>query len=120
MAEGEGWSIQDSAALYGLDRWGDPYFTVNGRGHISVQPQGERGGSLDLVDLVTHAKQALRIGQTAVDATVIDIALFGQNRGDPERGAAQDNRLPLGQGETDRDRVANMQGLRLRIMKNRT
>ena len=56
MAEGEGWSIQDSASLYGLDRWGDPYFTVNGRGHISVQPQGERGGSLDLVDLVDELR----------------------------------------------------------------
>ena len=49
MADGEGWSIQNSSALYGLDRWGEPYFAINGRGHISVQPQGERGGSLDLV-----------------------------------------------------------------------
>ena len=56
MAAGEDWSIQDSAALYGLDRWGDPYFTVNGRGHISVQPQGERGGSLDLVELVEELR----------------------------------------------------------------
>ncbi|MCP9775428.1 biosynthetic arginine decarboxylase [Cyanobium sp. WAJ14-Wanaka] len=47
-----GWSVADSAALYSLDRWGEPYFSVNGRGHISVQPQGERGGSLDLFDLV--------------------------------------------------------------------
>ena len=46
------WTTADSAALYGLDRWGEPYFTVNGRGHISVQPQGERGGSLDLLELV--------------------------------------------------------------------
>ena len=52
MSDSEHWSIQDSAALYGLDRWGDPYFSLNGRGHISVQPQGDRGGSLDLVDLV--------------------------------------------------------------------
>jgi arginine decarboxylase len=51
-AEHTGWSVNDSAALYGLDRWGDPYFSVNGRGHISVQPKGERGGSLDLLDLV--------------------------------------------------------------------
>jgi len=51
-AEPTGWSVNDSAALYGLDRWGDPYFSVNGRGHISVQPKGERGGSLDLLDLV--------------------------------------------------------------------
>ncbi|WP_226400860.1 biosynthetic arginine decarboxylase [Synechococcus sp. MU1643] len=56
MSDGEHWSIQDSAALYGLDRWGDPYFSINGRGHISVQPQGDRGGSLDLVDLVSELK----------------------------------------------------------------
>ena len=46
------WSVQDSAELYGISHWGEPYFSVNARGHISVQPQGERGGSLDLVDLV--------------------------------------------------------------------
>ncbi len=46
------WSAADSAELYGLSRWGEPYFSVNARGHVCVQPQGERGGSLDLVDLV--------------------------------------------------------------------
>jgi arginine decarboxylase len=46
------WSVADSAALYGLDRWGDPYFSVNARGHVIVQPRGDRGGSLDLVELV--------------------------------------------------------------------
>ena len=56
MADGEGWSIQNSSSLYGLDRWGEPYFAINGRGHISVQPQGERGGSLDLVDLVSELR----------------------------------------------------------------
>ena len=56
VADSEGWSIQDSAALYGLERWGEPYFTINGRGHISVQPQGERGGSLDLVELVSELR----------------------------------------------------------------
>jgi arginine decarboxylase len=56
VADSEGWSIQDSAALYGLDRWGEPYFTINGRGHVSVQPQGERGGSLDLVELVSELR----------------------------------------------------------------
>jgi len=46
------WSAREGAALYGIDRWGDPYFSVNERGHVMVQPQGERGGSLDLVELV--------------------------------------------------------------------
>ena len=46
------WNAADSAALYGLDRWGDPYFSVSDRGHVMVQPRGERGGSLDLMELV--------------------------------------------------------------------
>ena len=50
------WSAADSAALYGLDRWGEPYFAVNGRGHVIVQPRGDRGGSLDLVELVQELK----------------------------------------------------------------
>ena len=46
------WSAADGAALYGIDRWGDPYFSVSDRGHVIVQPRGDRGGSLDLVELV--------------------------------------------------------------------
>ncbi len=46
------WSAADGAALYGLDRWGDPYFSVGARGHVMVQPRGERGGCLDLMELV--------------------------------------------------------------------
>lgn len=46
------WSVARSAELYGLDRWGDPYFSINSRGHVVVQPRGDRGGSLDLVELV--------------------------------------------------------------------
>ncbi|MEI6615877.1 MAG: biosynthetic arginine decarboxylase [Cyanobium sp. ELA507] len=46
------WTAADGAALYGIDRWGDPYFSVSDRGHVMVQPCGERGGSLDLVELV--------------------------------------------------------------------
>ena len=46
------WSVACSAELYGLDRWGAPYFSINSRGHVVVQPRGDRGGSLDLVELV--------------------------------------------------------------------
>ena len=48
----QAWTSADSAALYGLERWGDPYFSVNSCGHVIVQPRGDRGGSLDLVELV--------------------------------------------------------------------
>ena len=46
------WSVADSARLYGVDQWGDPYFSVNERGHVQVKPQGSQGPVLDLVDLV--------------------------------------------------------------------
>jgi arginine decarboxylase len=46
------WSGADSAALYGIDQWGDPYFSVNGLGHVQVRPKGEQGPVLDLVELV--------------------------------------------------------------------
>jgi arginine decarboxylase len=49
---GDGWSVADSSRLYGLDGWGEPYFSVSARGHVMVQPRGERGGCLDLVELV--------------------------------------------------------------------
>ena len=52
LSGADAWSVAHSASLYGLDRWGEPYFSVNARGHVLVQPRGERGGALDLVELV--------------------------------------------------------------------
>ncbi|EAZ92702.1 arginine decarboxylase [Crocosphaera chwakensis CCY0110] len=46
------WSIQDSEELYGINRWGIPYFSINNLGHITVAPKGNRGRSLDLFKLV--------------------------------------------------------------------
>ena len=46
------WSVTHSADLYGIERWGDPYFSINAQGHVVVQPRGDRGGSLDLVELL--------------------------------------------------------------------
>ncbi|MCM1982674.1 biosynthetic arginine decarboxylase [Lyngbya confervoides] len=47
-----GWSVEDSEKLYRIKGWGEPYFSVNEVGHVMVAPQGDRGGSLDLYDLV--------------------------------------------------------------------
>ena len=46
------WSVASSAELYGLNHWGDPYFSINAKGHIVVQPRGDRSGCLDLVELL--------------------------------------------------------------------
>lgn len=54
--EAEPWTIEDSEILYRIRDWGEPYFSINAAGHVVVSPQGERGGSLDLHELVTALK----------------------------------------------------------------
>ncbi len=46
------WTTARSSQLYGLDAWGQPYFSIGEQGHVMVRPQGERGGCLDLPLLV--------------------------------------------------------------------
>lgn len=51
------WTIEDSEELYRINGWGDPYFSINAAGHVVVSPKGDRGGSLDLYELVEALKQ---------------------------------------------------------------
>ena len=50
------WTIEESEKLYRIQGWGEPYFSINAAGHITVSPKGDRGGSLDLFELVTALK----------------------------------------------------------------
>ncbi len=51
------WTIEQSEELYRIFDWGEPYFSINNEGHITVSPQGDRGGSLDLFELVESLQQ---------------------------------------------------------------
>ncbi|HAG84414.1 MAG TPA: arginine decarboxylase [Cyanobacteria bacterium UBA12227] len=51
------WTIEDSEKLYRIQGWGEPYFSINAAGHVTVSPKGDRGGSLDLLELVEALKQ---------------------------------------------------------------
>jgi arginine decarboxylase len=51
------WTMEDSENLYRIHGWGDPYFSINAAGHVTVSPQGDRGGSLDLYELVEALRQ---------------------------------------------------------------
>ena len=55
------WSVEDSEHLFGLDRWGDPYFSINKKGHITVSPKGKSSGTLDLMELV-HEMDGRNLG----------------------------------------------------------
>jgi arginine decarboxylase len=46
------WTIQDSEALYGIDRWGDGYFSVSPTGNVLVSPDKNQVESIDLKQLV--------------------------------------------------------------------
>jgi arginine decarboxylase len=56
-ASKEAWKIEDSEHQYRIKGWGEPYFSINAAGHVTVSPQGDRGGSLDLFDLVSSLQQ---------------------------------------------------------------
>lgn len=55
------WTIEDSKRLYHIQGWGEPYFSINTAGHVTVSSQGDRvsdyrrsrANSLDLFELVT-------------------------------------------------------------------
>ncbi len=56
VADAASWTIEQSEELYRIAGWGDPYFSINDVGHVTVSPKGLRGGSLDLFDLVNALK----------------------------------------------------------------
>ncbi|MEB3292642.1 MAG: biosynthetic arginine decarboxylase, partial [Synechococcales bacterium] len=51
------WTIEQSEELYRVPGWGEPYFSINAAGHVTVSPKGLRGGSLDLFNLVHELQQ---------------------------------------------------------------
>jgi arginine decarboxylase len=55
-AKNGSWSIEDSENQYRIKGWGEPYFSINAAGHVTVSPKGDRGGSLDLFELVNALK----------------------------------------------------------------
>jgi arginine decarboxylase len=51
------WTVDESAKLYNLTGWGEPYFAINQLGNVTVAPQGLPGKTLDLIEIVESAKQ---------------------------------------------------------------
>jgi arginine decarboxylase len=51
------WNARESAKLYGIDRWGQKYFSVNDEGNVVAHPTKEPGVAIDLKKLVDELKQ---------------------------------------------------------------
>ncbi len=51
------WTAADSMDLYNIRGWGNDFFSVNDRGHISVHPGGSGAPAIDLKELVDEVRQ---------------------------------------------------------------
>jgi arginine decarboxylase len=51
------WTIEDSAELYGIHRWGAGYFAAGENGGMRVQPRGPEGPSIDLGEIVAGLRE---------------------------------------------------------------
>ena len=50
------WTIADSAKLYNIEGWGEPYFGINDRGNVTVSLADKPEHTLDLSELVESLK----------------------------------------------------------------
>ena len=56
MSKKTAWSPAQSSTLYGMDFWGEDYFSVNDKGHVQVHPHGRASGSIDIYELLNSLK----------------------------------------------------------------
>ncbi|MDM7911930.1 MAG: biosynthetic arginine decarboxylase, partial [Methanotrichaceae archaeon] len=46
------WTADDSLELYGIEKWGNGYFSVNDKGNIIILPNKDKSQSVDVMDLI--------------------------------------------------------------------
>src|SRR5688572_27017560 len=51
------WTPKDSARLYGIQNWGQGYFSVNDDGHVAVHPHQNPAQSIDLKRLIDELRE---------------------------------------------------------------
>jgi len=51
------WSIDDSAALYDIARWGEDYFHISSAGTLCVSPNRDPDNSVDLPELIRRLRE---------------------------------------------------------------
>jgi arginine decarboxylase len=50
------WDVDAAISTYNVDGWGTGYFTVNAAGNAEVRPLKEKGGAIDILDVVKEAR----------------------------------------------------------------
>jgi len=52
------WTVDDSVSLYGVDGWGNGYFTITEGGNLAVSPRKEAGGTVDIMEIVDEINRS--------------------------------------------------------------
>src|SRR3954468_14219206 len=50
------WDVEAAISTYNVDGWGTGYFTINAAGNAEVRPLQEKGGAIDILDVVNEAR----------------------------------------------------------------
>jgi arginine decarboxylase len=50
------WDVEAAISTYNVDGWGTGYFSVNGAGNAEVRPLQEKGGAIDILEVVNEAR----------------------------------------------------------------
>jgi arginine decarboxylase len=56
MQQEPGWSVEDAASLYMIDRWGVGYFHVSPEGDMTVAPLQQKGIAVPIIDVLREAQ----------------------------------------------------------------
>jgi arginine decarboxylase len=51
------WGKRDALKAYNVRRWGIKYFDVNNQGNVTVAPQKDKGGAIEIVHVVKEAER---------------------------------------------------------------
>src|SRR3954469_2180972 len=51
-----GWDVESAISTYNVDGWGTGYFSVNAAGNAEVRPLQEKGGAIDILQVVNEAR----------------------------------------------------------------
>ncbi len=51
------WGKRDALKTYNVRRWGIKYFDVNNQGNVTVAPQKEKGGAIEIIHVVKEAER---------------------------------------------------------------
>lgn len=51
------WTTEDAKYLYNLDKWGHPYFSINGKGNVAVQPMVDATTQIDIYEVIAEIRR---------------------------------------------------------------